>query len=576
MKLCWAAAVAVALSCGSASAQELTPNSNFFSVTDYWYIDPDGDFRPYRVAGFAQPADLGVPQRLYLLPTVFVKQDDVQFFDVTGQKMPPAAYSIKQAGSITIAPRIVNTLPNETQRPAIAAALKGVSEPSWLPPPAMTGFGNPPIHPMASGSPLWIQSIHASYSDYVKKRNAQTALADEYKGYTPTLAVLSELKISLMIDGEEATSRKMAGASVSTASILPAVTLSSPTEVQQNKIKEGNFEIQVSYRFLDTKVSAINAKLDAQKIMNDFLSETQQAITKSKSSSFQVFHIGSRKSKISTSISRQVDSKFSGDNIKSTKIIMYDATDDMIKEFETTFFPQVVKDDVIKGHLDAAVAAATAGQQDLAKIHTDYAVALQSSNQLAEVDAVGAAAALNNKDYAGFVAKGVRASNTNDVQANNFIRIVNEQSVISSNEEWNQVRQVSVQRETSLSVAPSDGVEQSGRFGLCGIEPTNWQAIMPAPYGPPTIATVSGLLVTCVQQASPTLAANILPGEMITAVNGQSVTSIGDFEQVVSTLSPGDVVNLRMLRPTVTHPTKTSIVQVKLKRGGPANYAGLP
>lgn len=565
-----AAAIGCVLGFASAaSGQEVDVNSRPFSVNDYFYPDSSGDLRPYRVMGFAQPPGTSTQPRLVILPNTMLGESSVRFFRANGIAYTPGAGDREPAASVQVIARVAPSLPGDMQLPAIAAALEGRSEPGFWTPPAVNTSGAPLMHPLAAMSPQVSMAIYQTYAAYNQEVAAQKARGEAYKTYLPQQANLSELALSLVIDGEVVATRRFAGTYASSAGTLPALTLAGPTLEQQNKIRQGAYELLVSYRFRDTRVASINANFNAYQLAEEFLSETQQAITKNRSSGFQVFGIGSRRSKITTSINRQVDSQYRGERTQNTQIVMYDATDDMLQQFESAFFPRLQLQDVIQGHLNAAVAAAEGGQQDLAKIHTDYAAALQSSNAMAEIDSVAAAASLAAGDYASFIAQGVRASDNNDVRANNFRRIVTDRREYETNVYWTQVRQVSGQHAVSTIVQPNAERYQRPRWGFCGLTPAPFVAIERNAWGGPQQVQRHGLLVTCTVAASPALISNLIPGTIITAVAGRPVQTLDDFSEAFRGYQPGENIQVQVFNPQPNQFTTYPTVNVRLKRGLP-------
>ncbi|MFY0574274.1 hypothetical protein ACN28S_07890 [Cystobacter fuscus] len=527
-------ALAIATVAAPANAQ-IQPNSSFFSVSGYFYPDQYGDYVSYRVSGFAQPRAPNLPARLFILPTFKVRAADIKFFGTNGQQFDPRVNPDRAAGSVTITARSEVAMPNEAQRPAIAAALQGQSLPSFLPPPWTQPNNEPTVYGPAQVNYALIEAIRTDYKVYTDSIAAQKKFADQYGEYQHQSASLNQLKVSLAIDNEEIASRTLPGSSTG----VPSITLVAPSEYQKNKLLEGGFELLVSYRFLDSKTSSVAANFDFRQAVTNFLEETQSAITKSKSSGFQVFHIGSRRTKMTTSLNSSLRTEQKIDEMKSTRIVMVDADEDMVKRFEADFFPEVSKQEVIDRHLAAAATARSAGALDLAKAHQDYAEAISKENELQEVDAVAAAAALNAGDFAGFVANGVRSMNSNDKKANNFRRVVNASSEIEQKKEWQETKSVSVQREVSVPVELERPLRQRPSIGICGARFIPYTAVERDAYGNPRQVPNEGMLLTCLVAGSPAVKAGLIPGMVVTAINTNPVTTVSELEQTMSAFNPG-------------------------------------
>lgn len=412
------------------------------------------------------------------------------------------------------------------------------------------------------------QAIEQDYAAYEMAVMQQQALAQKYANYQIRNATLQDLEVKLLIGGEEVASRTYGG----TTTNLGTIALVAPTEFQKNLILAGDYELLVTSRFRDIKTSSISARFDAVQAVSSFIEETQQAITKSKASGFQVFGFGSRRTKMKTSINQTLKTNDQVDIMQNTSIVMYDATESMIEEFESKFFPQLSKQEVIDRHLAAAAEAASLGKHDLAAVHRGYAEAIMADNQMQETDNVAAAAALNAGDYAGFLAHGVRSINSSDTRANNFRRVETREAVIRQSTNWDQTRMVTVMREMSVPVLQTDDSRQLPRIGLCGqrfqVPYTYFRDNRPwAPIPQPA----EGLMVTCVEDSSPAISAGLLPGMIVRAVGNQNVSSLADFNEALEAYEPGETIRFWIVQgPTPTTPYTTGkAVDVRSRLGWP-------
>jgi hypothetical protein len=554
-------ALAAALCATTSIAQ--TANSSFFSVRDYYYPTSNGDFAVYNTSGFAQPQAPGISPALFILPTLVVEEKDIKFFRPNGLQVDPRVYPGAEIGSVSIVPRVVTTMPNAMQIPAIAANLKGLSVPQFLPPPLRNG-GQIVMTPEAGAFWPIRSAIETDTLAYEQGVTAQGALATGYGTFSPKAAPLNQLEVHLLIGDERAASKTYPG----TTTTLGQITLLRPSEFQKNQLIEGNFELLVMSRFPDVDTKYISANFDAYQAVTSFVEETQRAITKSKSSGFQVLGFGSRRSKMKTSMSSSMRTDDKLEIMQSTTVVMFDASDDMVKQFESDFFPELAKQEVIDKHLEAAAAARAANNLGLAKVHEDYAAAITSANQMAEVDSVAAAAALSAGDYAGFLANGVRSINSNDTKANEFRRVVNSRTEIEQKTFWSQTRQVTVLREVSVPVLMERPVERMLNLGICGMRmdvPYSWYQF--GPYGVQAVQK-KGLMVSCVTDKSPMPFAGIVPGTIIQKVGGSAVSSVTEFENALEGYRPGQSVTIQTIQsPGPTSPVSqlksTSVILTK-------------
>lgn len=544
---------------------QIAPNSSFFAVQDYYVPNTAGDYVRYRVAGFAQPSAPNISPTLFLLPTITVSTDDVRFFRPNGTQFTPTTYD-SVVGSMTITPRVVNTMPNDRHIPGIAAVLEGRSL-EVFPRPSWKGANNQiPMRADAQMSPI-ANEIRADYTEWDAQVAGVDSLAARYRNYQKRMATLNEVEVELLIGGATAAARAYSGSTTS----LGALTVLSPTQFQVNQVRAGNYELLVRARFPDMKTSFISANFDAVQAVKSFVEETQSAITKSKSSGFQVFHIGSRRNKMKTSINQSLRTNDQVETMQNTSVVMYDASEDMVRQFESDFFPELAQQEVVDRHLNAADSARRAGNLGLAKLHQDYAEAITQANQLKEVDAVAAAAALNQNDFAGFLAHGVRSINSNDQRANNFRRVVHNEIEIRQKTSWNQTRQVTVLREVSVPVSVETAIAQKPWIGSCGFRMgVPYTAIVRNQYGQPVPQNIQGLVLTCVMQGAPLGAANLLPGSFIYKVGSEDVTSLADLDRALDAYDPGDTIPVWVAEPTPGSPfTRYTRYNVVAKAGAP-------
>ncbi len=555
-KIATATLALVTASPGFTQAPLIQPNSKFIIVPPYQYPDGNGNWSEYRAIGYAQPPIAGEVLKLFLLPHLRVTDGDVKFFDSDGNNFDPLAFPAKAAVSVTVRARQSVGMPSEQQQPAIGAALTGEKAQRYLAPwPKVFPFGPPVMYNGFGFNADVSASITNAYTAY----DAEVAKLDTYratyKSYAPQSADLNELRIALLIDGEEVAVRLLSKSVLISGNILPGVTLQKPTGYQKTKIANGDYELTVGYRFTDAKTSSIQARFDAAQAAKLFLEETQNAVTKNKSTGWQVFGIGSRRSKIKSSLEQSMKAADETTKMEGTRIVMNDADDEMVQRFENAFFPEISRQDVIANHLAAAEKAQAAGDFQLAAVHRDYAAAMQADNKLQEVDAVGAAASLTAGDYAGFIAKGVRFSQNNNVATNNFRRTVDLSVSSTLVQEWNEVKTVSAQRETTAAVLP----EKRGRFGpslgVFGADSRNYSFVTFDQYSGFQLQNRSSLLLTGLIAGGAFANSGLLPGMLIKSIDGQSPKTIAELTDVARQLQPGELVEVIAIESFGSMPT---------------------
>lgn len=518
------------------SQTEINPNTAFFSVNDYYYPDAEGNFQKYRVSGFYENiTNPAVQPRLFILPQISLDREKIKYINNEGETVDSST-SANQIAVINIPLSYSGAIPTTEQSIGIATQVGGTSQIAFMPRPLMAPNGDPLIHPSAYNFPQLMSQIFNDFNAYKNNMKVQEDNLQVWKKYRTEMSALNEAVLTLLVDGDVVATRTVPGSTlVPSTRSLPVLAIRGVTPQQVNRIKGGSFELQISYRFRDSKVAAIDASFDVKQISDSYIRETQRAITQNKSSGFKVFGIGYRRSKLKQSLDQNVTQKTSDKRMANTVIVMDDADEDMIKEFESQFFPSLSKQSVIENHLQAAAVARAEGDPGLAKIHEDYASALRRDDTLAEVDAVGAAADLASQNYAGFIAKGVRAQLSDDNRSNNFSRVIS----ISSNQEdttsWSQLRRRSVQRAVTIHVVPEEEIRHLPLLGICGGVNFN---------NPPQ------MVVTCVTERSPLAQSGIVHGSSILSIDGQAFTNVTELASILERYEPGDVVNIRLMEPT--------------------------
>lgn len=534
---------------------QIQPNSQFFNVANYLYPAGNGNWLEYRATGFAQPAVQGVPARLFMMPRMRLTRNSVKFSDNVGNAFDPNADPSRRAKTIGVTVGFDLTLPTEVQRPAIGAALSGISATNYLAPWPTQPGGDPVMHPATMTDFNLRQAVIQSFQAYKAETEKLKGYADKYATYVPMVATLQELRVALIVDGDEVAVRSFPGTAVLTGSALPQISIQEPTEYVQNKLASGDFEVLVGYRFLDAKTSSIQATFNTRQAVSQFIEETQRAVTQRKSSGWQVLGIGSRRSKMKSSLEQSMKSNTEISNMQGTRVVMYDATDDMVERFEQRFFPQLSKSDAIERHLDAANKAQEAGNLELAKVHRDYAAALQANDTMKEVDTAAAAAALTAGDYAGFIAHGVRMSNQNHTMTNNFRRVVDVNVEVIDDKEWTEVKTVSVLRETSLPVLMEEKKRYVATIGLMSGGAYAFPFVRQNQWGQPEFANRTGLLATGILPGGPLGNAGILPGAVITAIGNYAPTNAAELENALANFEAGETITVKVLVASGRMPT---------------------
>lgn len=532
-----AAALLLAAPSVAPAQTALTANTNFFVVDSFYYPGSSGRWNLYRAAGFYERSTGAVPPKLSLLPRVTINAAGIRYIDSTGAPVTPGGGTWAASVTHVNIPLLYSgSLPAPAQALAIAGQTGGTPQPAFITPPATDASGNFVIYPPATTNPQIFQLVLAGYNRYGQQYQAQGANLTRWQSYQSRATDINELGLKVIVAGETVAERYIPAYTIPVGGQLPMLTVPAPSASVVRQISQGDFEVAVSFRFRDANIGTINAAFDVEEILTDYLRESQRAVTSSRSSGMQIFHIGSRKTKVKQSMDVQIERNTTNRREANTTIVMEDASDAQVANFDAIFFPSLSQQEVIRGHLAAADSATRAGNLNLAAAHQQYAQALQQGAPMAEVDAVGAAAALNANDWATFVAKGVRFMDTKTSNTGTFVRVARENVTTSQATRYTNVNSRSVQRAVTLVIRPEEPVQHSAELGICDAAASNGN---------------TGLLVTCVRAGSPAFLGGIAGGHIIYSVDGSTVNTPADLFQVLDTKSPGDRITLTLAGPSM-------------------------
>jgi hypothetical protein len=296
------------------------------------------------------------------------------------------------------------------------------------------------------------------------------------------------------------------------------------------------------------------------RVMSQVVNESRQITSASKKSGVQILGFGKRKSIMSQAIKEESRESVTQDNKANTVIQMRDADDSMIAMFESKFFPQLAKAQVVENHLKAGEAAKSNGDEMLAKAHFGYAKAVQDEKLDLDVDTAGAMASLAAGDYAGFVAKGVKMQKSEGSASSQFARVLTKDVKESIGVDWALVKTVSIQRVVSMVIETQNEARRAN-LGLCDVV----QHQIPNPSNTKMVPVI---IPTCLIVGGPLDKAGFKPGEVIGRLDDKIVRTYAELENILSTFKPGGVMSVERLIPTPMG-WQQQVVNVKLAKGAP-------
>ena len=518
-------------------------NSLSLEVNNYIHSTGGGKFEPYSVLGFRQPVTAGgagVKPKMRLVPELRVPSNGVRYVSTSGMNITPTDCTQQPVRTIDLTVRIENKLPTESQKNAVGAATLGIRVERELIAWPTTPMG--PVKWPGTPDPMAIDAIYNLYTAELTRRQDWSK---EYDKYDVSMVVLEDLALDLSVDGAVISTTRYPGSMAATSGSTLRLTLRNPDAYTCNRILNGAYEVIARYRFNDTGSAQINAKFEVRSSLTNFIKETQTATARSKTSGWKILGIGSRRSKMKSSLESTMTVENNSETIERTTIVMSDANKELIERFESVFFPRLSKQEAIDNHLKAAAEAEASNRPDLAKAHLAYVAALTNGREDLETDAIGAAAALNDGDYATFVAKGVRFSDNDDSRTDSFRRTLD----VSVNDdvirEWSQSQSVTKVREASTPILKSNDLRSTPYFGLTGA-PIQYRFLTEFNGWEPR----ESLLVGAIDPTGPLATAGLLPGMIIHRVGSTRVSTLTDVEDALKFARPGQTVSVEILERT--------------------------
>lgn len=533
---------------------QVTPNSNRFDVENYIAIDNNGKYYPYSAHGFYENAASGTTARIYLLPILKLDLKKIKFIDPQGREGHQSDDNIRSM----IIPVLQDlALPNESQKAAIDAAINGhTTIQGFYTPIVKNVAGIPVINTYLAPNTFWYNQILTMASNYENNAIApQQQLINDYNTrYKAQIISPTGLEIIVEAGGEVVYTKSIPATWITTGGTLSNVTIDNPTEYVKNLIAGGNSQILISYKFKDSQSSTISAHIDVTAIINQFLSEAYQSSVSQQSSGWSFLGLGSSKKSIKSSFDQQVSQQYNASSIANTTIEMYDANDQMIKEFESTFFPTLSQQEVIQNHINAAEKAKLEGNTALQNLHLKYVESLQTNNPNLTPNIEAAVAALGKEDYVGFIANGVRWGSNSANGNNSFRRVLNSNEMTTMAANWNQTRVISIQHAVTQPVMVSEEVRFKASLGTIDVMSFQNQLYIADGYGGGSMQNINGVLVGPITVGGAFHKNNITPGTLITKLGSYSVFNGQTLTDALSHYNSGDKINITLIIQISTYP----------------------
>ena len=204
---------------------QVPPNSNRFDVENYIAIDNTGKYYPYTVHGFYENAAIGATARIYILPVLNLDLTKIKFIDQQGNETNQSDENIR---SLIIPVSRDLALPNESQKAAIIAAIKGhTTIKSFFAPIVKNPAGQPFVNPLVNSNPELLNQILSMANSY--ETNAiipqQNLINDYNSSYKAQIISLAELEIIVEAGSEIVYSKRIPGSWITTGGTISKITI---------------------------------------------------------------------------------------------------------------------------------------------------------------------------------------------------------------------------------------------------------------------------------------------------------------------------------------------------------------
>lgn len=360
--------------------------------------------------------------RILVFPVVSVKQNDVILEDETGRNLMTLEGSdISKLQGRVSAKIDINDLANNKKvlnklilsfHPDIVADSRGIIEK-----PTKKEFPCPEIQGNNVVTQSYINNLMANYVDEYYQEMAlyqqqvykvNTKLAK----YNVVPVFPKALKFTLLVNGNQISSTTFSvSSSINSGSIFDIPIPKNLSESNYRNLLDGEFLIQTEFQFLSSKFQSASASINLKGHTTYFADAFKQAISRASSTTSGFLFWQSTQKRISEFIQERSNESLSSQSVQNYEYRLYDVENqNLIQQVENFIFPKTTIDEMILNHRQSAQQARNLDNEELAKVHEQYASLLESNrNNLGNTNQVDVAKALESlaqEDLIGFLANG--------------------------------------------------------------------------------------------------------------------------------------------------------------------------
>ena len=505
------------------------PNTDYFTINDKFYADiVSKDLVPIEISGFFQRPSVGNQRKVFLLPKIKFNKNNLLYINANGKSSKDIEdFPADEIRKIRIPLGYNGNMPNSKETVHILNTILRKNLDIYeegdllLEPDKNNQFPNLNFFfPFPDSFKDEMKQQAKKYRDALA---VQADLQKEWSTLSSSIVAINGLNIKILLDGEVIAEKRFNNTIISQGR-LPDVFVDNLDAYKINRFKEGGFEIQVDYVFKDAKLSSINANIDMKRVISKVISESRTTTSTSSSSGWQFLGFGKKRDSMKQAIQESLNESISDQKYANTNVVMEDADDDLIRYFESVFFPSVSESEVINNHLRAAEKAKNNGNDLLMKAHLKYAEYARTQSPDLKVDTDKALAALEKNDYIGFIAHGMKIGSTSSSGVSNYSRVLNFNAEELSTKSMSLNKNVSVNR-TVTNIISTEEKERRYWGGICGF--INLPFTLPSAGGGSFQKEFS--MVTCVNSTGAYGRKGIVPGTLIDTIGGRRLTTMDDL-----------------------------------------------
>lgn len=390
--------------------------------------------------GYAEPKNpltdenSTIKSRIFLFPQIIIDENSLVVRNVIGNKVDINNYSNFEKLTARINLELKATQPTEEELLVIISQINpGIQKPMSL--------DVKPIHPTNTGNGNYSQKINI-YNDELKKwENSRKDALNYLKGYQIVPVNPRSLEFNVIVNGESLKTHKLTSNSTVGSGTFQINIPFSDELFYFRLLLEQDYLIQSDFKYLTSKFQSASAIKDLNTFVNYSAEQFRNEIVKARSSSSGFLFWKTTRRSIKRYVEEQSSQNLSSGSVSRFEYTVYDGDENLIKQVDNFLFPELTLTETIKNHLNAAQEAIDKGDEEMAKIHTDYAQFLQDGatnlGDLNHIDALGALTSLSQGNIAAFLAQGVAFNTSNSVGNFTFRRSISGSLTQSDTRQFN-------------------------------------------------------------------------------------------------------------------------------------------